>query len=165
MKNLNINEVKDFLSPILIGFLAAYFGSLFALRKFKREKVWDERRAAYKEVIESLEELIYWSEQTRASHCCEPTIGGEAKFEESLRKIAKFSATGNLIFSKEFQDTLEDTNNLIFKVRFQIKEESLPDLDTERGHAEWLFILANGIRESVEPNLKKLIKIAKNELS
>lgn len=115
---------------MLVGFLAAYYGSVLALRKFKQEKTWNERREAYKEVIESLEELIHWSEQIRASHCCEPTIGGNANFDDALRRISKFSATGSLVFSEEFQTVLEKTNTQISKVRFEVNEESKPDMHT-----------------------------------
>jgi hypothetical protein len=160
---LDIDDLLKYISPIIVGFLAAYFGSVLALRKFKREKVWDERRAAYKDVIESFEELIHWSEQVRASHCCEPTIGGEAKFDESLRKISKFSATGSLIFSKKFQEILEQANKNISRVRFKIDEESKPDQYTEAGSSEWYFFLANEIRNIVEDCLPKLIDIAKSE--
>lgn len=158
-----MEDLLKFISPIIVGFLAAYFGSLLALRKFKREKVWDERRAAYKDVIESFEELIHWSEQVRAYHCCEPTIGGEAKFDESLRKISKFSATGSFIFSKKFQEILEQANENISRVRFKIDEESKPDQYTEAGSAEWYFVLANEIRSIVKDCLPKLIAIAKSE--
>ncbi len=100
---MEIDEISKFLSPITVGFIAAFLGSKFALDKFKKEKLWDERRAIYKEIIESFEELVYWSEYERASHFCEPTIEGDIKFHESLRTISKYSATGSLLLSDEFQ--------------------------------------------------------------
>ncbi len=144
--------------------MAAYFASKFAIRKFKEEKVWDERRESYKEVIEAFEELIHWAEQVRASHCCEPTIEGESVFYQPLRKISKFSATGGLIFSKEFHSIVKETNTKVSKIRFKIDEESQPDMNTDKDRAEWSFILAGEIREVIESNLPKLIEVATNEM-
>ncbi len=161
---MEIDEISKFLSPITVGFIAAYLGSKLALEKFKKEKLWDERRSIYKEVIESFEELIHWSEYVRASHCCEPTIEEKIKFDESLRIISKHSVTGGLLLSQEFQETLEKANTQLHRVRFQINEESLPDLNTDRGRDEWLFILSSEIRKVVDEYMPKLISIAKNEI-
>jgi hypothetical protein len=145
---LEYAEFFKWFNPIVVGFISAASASLLTLRKFKQEKVWDERKSAYKEVIESIEELIYWSEQIRANHCCEPTIGVEANFDSSIRKISKFSATGSLIFSADFQKDLEQANSKIHRLIFEIDEESKPDLGSEREMADWDFSLANGIRKS-----------------
>lgn len=160
---MNYEELFKWITPIVVGFCSALFASQLALRKFKSEKTWDERRSAYKEVIESLEELIHWAEQVRATHCCEPTIDGEALFYESLRNISKFSLTGSLIFSTKFQAILEKTNADIHRARFEIDEESRFDLDSEREMHEWRFILTNAIRKIAEDNLPKLISVARSE--
>lgn len=159
-----IDEISKFLSPITVGFIAAFLGSKLALDKFKKEKLWDERRATYKEIIESFEELAYWSEYVRASHCCEPTIEGDIKFDASLRVISKYSATGSLLLSNEFQKTLEKANSRLHQIRFQINEESLPDMGSERESAEWLFILAKEVSGVVGEYLPVLIAVAKNEV-
>ena len=160
---MNYEEIPKWLTSIVIGLASAWFASWLALRKFKNEKTWDERRAAYKDVIESFEELAHWSEQVRASHCCEPTIGGEAKFDESLRNISKYSATGSLLFSPKFQEILEGANAKLHRVRFQIDDESKPDMGSEREMTEWYFILAKEIRSIVDNSLPKLIETARNE--
>lgn len=125
--------------------------------------MWDERRATYKDVIESIEEIIHWSEHIRASHYCEPTIGSEGNLDESLRKLARFSTTGSLIFSDEFHSTLKDANLRIHRLMFEIDEESKPDCESKREMAEWRFSLANEIREVLEERLPKLIAVAKSE--
>lgn len=160
---MNYEELFKWITPIVVGLGSSFIASWLALRKFKSEITWDERRATYKDVIESFEELIHWAEQVRATHCCEPTISGEAKFYESLRCISKFSATGSLIFSSEFQEILEQANSQLHKIRFQIDDESRPDLGSEKEMAEWYFTLANEIRIIVEDSLPKLINIAKSE--
>ena len=161
---MEIDEISKFLSPITVGFLAAYLGSLLALKKFKKEKLWDERRLIYKEVIEAFEELQAWSEYMRASHCCEPTIDVNTNFDESLRIISKCSAIGGLFLSIEFQKVLEEANLKLSQTRFQVKEESMPDMDSERGRADWTFILAKEISEVVGQYLPRLISLAKLEI-
>jgi hypothetical protein len=162
---LDIEVFFKWFTPIVVGLISAYFASSLALKKFKKEKVWDERRSAYKEVIESIEEIIHWAEQVRASHCCEPTIGGEANVDEPLRKLAKYSVTGSLIFSDEFHNLLKDANLKIHRLRFEIDDESKPDVGSEREMAEWNFQLANGIRKVLEECLLKLISVTKSERS
>jgi hypothetical protein len=160
---LSTAEFFKWFTPIIVGLISAYAASSLALKKFKKEKVWDERRAAYKEVIESIEEIIHWSEQVRASHCCEPTIGREGDLDGSLRNLAKYSATGALIFSDKFHEVLTDANSRIHRIMFQIDDESKPDLDSEREMAEWNFVLANEIRKVLEECLPELIRVAKSE--
>lgn len=161
---MEIDAISKYLSPIAVGFIAAYLGSILALNKFKKEKLWEERRSIYKEIIEAFEELLYWSEYVRASHCCEPTIEGDIKFDESLRVIAKHSSTGGLFLSEDFQKKLEEAHVKLHRTRFQINEESLPDMNSERGQSEWMFVLSKEIRDVVSNFLPKLITIAKNEI-
>lgn len=161
---MQIDEIYKYLSPITVGFVAAYLGSRLALNKFKQEKLWDERRAIYKEIIEAFEELGCWSEYIRASHCCEPTIEVNVKFDEPLRIISKHGATGGLFLSENFQIILKEANIKLSQTRFQINEESMPDMYSEQGRAEWLFVLSNQIREVVDHYLPKLISIAKKEI-
>lgn len=161
---MDIGEMSKYLAQIAAIFLAAYLGSFLALKKFKKEKLWDERKAIYKEVIEAFEELKMWSEYMQASHCCEPTINVNFEFYEALRVISKRSAIGGLFLSEEFQKVLEEADVRLSQTRFQINEESMPDMDSERGRAEWLFILAREINEVVNEYLLKLISIAKEEM-
>lgn len=161
---LDINTLLKFLSPVSVGLLAAFFSTKFAIRKFKEEKVWDERRGSYKEVIEAFEELLHWAEQTRAIHCCEPIIGRDANFDGALRMISKFASTGDLLFSDEFSAIVKETNIQIAQLRFSIDDESQPDMDDERAISEWNFILSNKIRPIVEERLPMLIDVAKSEI-
>ncbi|WP_321493379.1 hypothetical protein [uncultured Desulfobacter sp.] len=161
---MEIDEISKYLSPITVGFIAAYFGSLLALNKSKKEKLWDERKAIYKEIIEAFEELGGWSEYTRACYSCEPTIDVNVNFDEPLRVISKRSAIGSLFLSEAFQKVLEEANIKLGQTRFQINEESMPDMYSEQGRAEWSLILSREIREIVDNYLPKLISIAKKEI-
>jgi hypothetical protein len=157
---MDIDLLSKYLAPVTVGFVAAYLGSQLALSKFKKETIWFERRKYYKEVIEAFEELVHWSEQVRASHFFEPTIGGEAKFQESLRLISKCRLTGGFLAATEFQQAVEELYTAIVKSRFKVEEESRRDSDTDQVRAEWNLIQADEIRVIVEKGLPKLIKIA-----
>jgi hypothetical protein len=68
------------------------------------------------------------------------------------------------MLSEKFQKTLEEANLKLHQTQFQINEESLPDMDSERGRDEWLFVLSKEIGGIVSEFLPKLITIAKNEI-
>lgn len=161
---MELGEISKYLSQITVGFVAAYLGSKLAINKFKQEKLWDERRFIYKEIIEAFEELGYWSEYIRASHCCEPTIEVSIQFDEPLRIISKHSATGDLFLSEGFQIILKEANIKLSQTRFQINEGRMQDENSEQVRAEWLFELSKEIREVVDSYLPKLISIAKKEI-
>ncbi|CAM5195084.1 hypothetical protein [Alishewanella longhuensis] len=161
---MEIDAISSFLAPITVGFIAAYLGSRLALSKFKKEKLRDERKEIYKEIIEAFEELSCWSEYQRASHCCESTINVDVKYDEPLRVISKRSAIGGLFLSDAFQKRLSQANEKLVNIRFEIHEDSMPDMYTAEGRAEWLFTLAVGVKKIVDEHLLELISIARSEM-
>lgn len=46
------------ITPIIIGFISAYIGSVLAIRKFKKEKLWERREKAYTEIIYALYDIL-----------------------------------------------------------------------------------------------------------
>lgn len=156
-------EIAKLVSPIVVGFLSAYAASLIALNKFKKEKFWDERRSAYAKVVGAFEELLYWAEQERAAHCCEPYISVVSDPEGALREIRRYSQIGSLQFSEQFYEKLKEADIAITRAEFDVDQESHGDNDEQSQH-EWRFIRANMIREIVEDSLPSLLRLAKNEL-
>lgn len=156
-------EITKLASPLVVGFLSAYGASLIALKKFKKEKFWDERRNAYAKVVGAFEELLYWAEQERAAHCCEPYISVASDPASALREIRRYSKIGSLQFSERFYEKLRKADIAISRAEFEIDEESIGDNDEQSQH-EWRFIRANTIREIVEGSLPVLLRLAKNEL-
>ena len=157
------NEILKWIMPILIGAISALIASTLALRKFKKEKTWDDRRRSYKDIIEAFEELIYWAEEVRSEHFLEPQIGAQAKYYESLRTLSKYNATGSFVLSKKFHEELQAAYSKIQRLRFEIEEERKPDMGDDHELAKWRLILAKGIREISEESLPKLILTANNE--
>ncbi len=155
--------LKLFVIPVALAFSSAYFGAWFAIKKYKEEKLWDERQKSYKAVINAFEELIHWAEQERAIYFCEPYNSVESKYEESLREISRYAEAGELTFPKEFHQAIVDTNNALFRFRFEVNEDSLGDMETERDCVELALISANGIARIIREYLPKLIQIAKED--
>lgn len=161
---MNYIEWIKLLAPILVGFGGAYFGSMLALNKFKKEKFWDERRSGYKNVVNAFEVLDCWSEVVRAESFCEPSRELDSKPEKSLREIEKYSKIGGMLFSAKFQKILVDTYCEISKMEFQVHNESLGDSDSDDKMREWRIVHATELRGIVSEALPKLIEVAKYDL-
>jgi len=161
---LELQEVFKYLFQMIVVFFGAYFGSQIALNKFKKEKLWEQKRAIYKEIIEAFEELGFWSQYIKASHYFEPTIEVNIQFDHSLRIISKHTATGALFLSDDFQIILKDANVRLNQVLFEVNEERRFDNGSEQSRAEWLLIMSKEIRVVIDSFLPKLISIAKKEI-
>ena len=160
---MTYDTLLEYAGTIIVGVASALLASHLALRRSSREKLWAEKRSAYVDAIESVEELLYWSEVTRAVHCCEPVVGVETKFDESLRKLSKLSKTGSLIYSNRFHGRLVQVYDELRSAQFEIDEESKGDWDSEAKMSEWSFILANNVRAILEEQLPHLIEVARRE--
>ena len=157
-------EILKLVLPIVWAFLAAFLASFLSLKKFKREKYWDEKYHAYKNVIESLEEILHWAEQARAEHCSEDLINVEADFEGSLRNIRKYTLIGSLLFSEEFLKELNALHHEITMLRSKIHEESMMDIMNEPEYAKWNFALSVEVKNIVKDRLPYIINEAKKEI-
>jgi hypothetical protein len=47
--------------------LAAFIGSFLALRKYKKEKIWQEKYNAYKEILAAIQNMKHWADETYGS--------------------------------------------------------------------------------------------------
>lgn len=157
-------EIFKAISPLLVGFISAYFGSLFALKKFKNEKFWDERRASYADVIHALEEILHWAEIVRAESYCEPCSNIAPKDDEALRKISKYAVIGELIFSNQFHILLKDIDHQIKKITYEVDDATLGFRETAQEAQQTYCFFAIEIRNIVNEALPQLIKLAKEEL-
>lgn len=153
----------EFLSSIIIGLLSALIGSYLAFWKFKKEKLWDERKAIYKEVIVAFEELGSWAEDRRASLCCESTINVDFNYSESLRTISKWSAIGSLFLSSGFQSSLNEAYEKIEKLNFQAHEDAMSESDNPERSADVSRDAAVSMKKIICEYLPKLISEAREE--
>ena len=156
-------EIGKMFVPIVGATVGAYFASRWTLSKAKKERFWDERRSSYRTVINAFEELGFFCDQSRAEHCCEPTLNIETKVDESLRTISKYSVTGFLVFSTKFYDVLVEANKEILQAIYKTDEEKKPDRGDERAESEWRFVLANELGSVITKFTPQLVEIAKSE--
>jgi hypothetical protein len=147
---------------VLISFLSAYGASLLAYGKFKRERNWDERTKAYSTVLDAIEEMLFWCEQARAEHCCEPFNGTATDFEANHRTLIRATAFGEVLFSTEFLSGVKKADLALAQAIYDANEESR-ELCSPREIATAHYHRAIAIREALTPHFVELSKIAKAE--
>ncbi len=99
-------EIPSWLITFFVTLLAAFWGSQLALRKFKKEKLWQEKYNSYQEVLNALEALILWADETYSSNKLIPTIGtstleGIQSFPAARLVLAKTTCIGKLLISTD----------------------------------------------------------------
>jgi hypothetical protein len=59
---INLNLLKDVLIPMFI----VWAGIFLAIRKFKTERLWQDKYSVYQELLNSIEAMRFWAEQAAA---------------------------------------------------------------------------------------------------
>lgn len=122
---LNINLFKD----VLIPMVAAYAAIWLALKKFKKERLWQEKYAAYQEVLASIEALSFWAEQAVAEGSMLPTLQGAAvtslqdDYSNAKRRLVKHATIGRLLLSPKMIEFLERVNEELFQEAYRANED------------------------------------------
>ncbi len=163
------NWIISLFATFLAAFLAAFFGYFIAVKKFKKEKLWQEKYKMYQDILSSLEAMLIWADETYCYNKMIPTIGLKTieknkliSFAEARRNIAKISCIGQLIISDGVITELNLLQSELWNEDFRAKEENYhPDTIEER---EVIAEHVELIRKIVEPRLKKIIKYAKIDL-
>lgn len=158
----SINPFKD----VFLPFAIAWLGFWLASRKFKKEKMWQEKYDVYKEIVSSAEAISYWSEQARNESVMLPTIGwfdGKKPHEfyaEAKRRLTKHAAVGNLLISKECVDLLSAFLSEIFKEEFRAEDERSHDQNDD----EDFRVHVSEINKIAMQYLPKIIDKARKDL-
>ncbi|HIF9125385.1 hypothetical protein I3256_10415 [Photobacterium damselae] len=155
-------EVFKIVVPLVGSFLGALFGAYLTLSRFKKEKIWDEKRELYSRVIIALEDITYWAEQVRSKHCCEYTSRLDSNIDESMRDIQKLTASGRLVMNDTFYSLLVSVNNSLQSENIKTYEAAQEEFD--KPQSDHLFRHAIRVRDIAEEHLPKLIKAAKRDL-
>lgn len=150
-----MDPVASFVTPIVIGFISAFFGSLVAFRKFKAEKMWERKEKAYVEIIDSLYNLLRHCEVHKEDYG-QGTGLSDAKLYElrnnynsAFWAIKKSTDIGAFIISTRAHNVLKELNN-----RGKLDWDSNPSFDIYE-HEYQHFQTA----------LNQIVQIAKIELS
>jgi hypothetical protein len=63
-------SLLSWLSSFAAQLLAAFIGSFLALRKYKKETIWQEKYNAYKEILAAIQNMKHWADETYGSCLC-----------------------------------------------------------------------------------------------
>jgi len=162
-----MSEIPSWLITFFVTLLAAYFGSLLALNKFKIEKLWQEKYNSYQEILNALEALILWANETYCSNKLIPSIGtskleGVLSFPEARRVLAKNTCIGKLLISSEVITELESLEQELWDEQFRADEECFhPNTFEEQ---DFYATHAENVKNIVQPRLDKIVNFAKTDL-
>lgn len=139
---------------MFVGFISAFIGSLLAIVKFKKEKLWERKEKAYTEIIDSLYDLLQhceirkkdYGQGTGLSVSKEIEIG--EKFNQAFWKIKKSTDVGAFIISHEAHKVLTE-----LKEREELNWNENPS-----------FELYEHEYQHFQGALNKIVQIAKAEL-
>lgn len=159
--------IPNWLITFFVTLLAAFFGSLVALKKFKKEKLWQEKYNSYQEVLNALEAIILWADQTYCSYKLIPSIGTSTlddiqSFPAARRVLAKTTCIGKLLISKDAITELESIEQELWDEQFRASEECF-HLNTWE-EQEFYATHAENIKNIVKPRLDKIISYARSDL-
>jgi len=159
----SINLFKDLLVPAM----AALIGFWLATRKFKNERLWQEKYAAYQRVFASIEAIRYWGDEISTDVHMLPSIGwfGGKKpndfYAEAKREVAKQCQIGTVLLAPEFVDMLAKFQSELFHKAHQASVDFQPNEQDD----EFAFgAHAAEVRNLVDEYLPNLIGLARNDL-
>lgn len=164
-----MNELfKVTVTTLILPFIAAFFGSLIAMLKFKKERLWQEKYKAYQEILNSAETIKLWATEMARSSYLMPTINffdGKKPYEaysEARRQVSKYICVGKLLISEDVRERLEKMENEIYSEEFRANEDDFTDDPSEK---ERLFGQhARKIERIIDKYLPDIIKNAKSDL-
>jgi len=162
-------EIPSWFISFCTTMLAAFFGYLIAVKKFKKEKLWQEKYESYQDVLSALEAMVLWANETYCIEKMIPTKGTSAangdkwlSFSEARRVIAKTSCIGKLLLCDEVISELEALESELWEENFRAGEENYYPNTFEESEA--MSKHANNIEKIVSPRLEKIISYAKKDL-
>jgi hypothetical protein len=159
----SINLVKDILVPAI----AAISGLALATRKFKRERLWQEKYAAYQRILASIEAIRHWGDEVSSEVHMLPTIGSfDGKeptefYADAKREVAKQVSIGTILLSKSFVEELSKFQTELFQQIYDANEEWHED-EQEAHHA--LGAHASRVRGIADNYLGRLIELSRKDL-
>jgi len=162
-------EIPDWSISLSTTLLAAFSGYLIAVKKFKKEKLWEEKYLSYQNVLSALETMLLWASETYCTHKLIPTKGTQElnngkwlSFSEAKRIIAKTSCIGKLLLCQEVISELEMLESELWEENFRADDENYYPNTIEEHEA--IAKHARNIENIVSPRLKRIIVFAKKDL-
>lgn len=147
---------------------AAYW---LAVRKFKKEHLWQEKYSAYQEILCATEVMECGIDEEKNKAMMLPTIrlfDGKKSLEfcmQARRQIAKQVSIGKLLISDDAVEKLKHFQDEISLEYFRLENESstVPD-DEEDEEREWGLHFQK-LKNIIEKYLPEFIKLARKDLA
>lgn len=162
-------EIPGWLISFFTTLLAVFFGYLIAVKKFKKEKLWQEKYEAYQDILSALEVMILWANETYCSEKMIPTKGTHAvgggkwqSFSEARRTIAKSACIGKLLLPKKVIEKLDVLERDLWDEDFRADDEMYHPNTHEESEA--MANHARNIENLVQPRLEAIIEFARRDL-
>ena len=163
-------EIPIWVISFFTALIATYFGYLIAVKKFKKEKIWQEKYQSYQDILSALEAMMLWSNETYCRQKMIPTKGTRVldgdnwkSFSEARRIIAKASCIGQLLLPENVVEELNELESELWNENFRADEENYYPNTFEESEA--IAEHADNISKIIEPRLKKIIDYAKRDLA
>lgn len=159
----SINLFKDIFVPAT----AALVALALATRKFRHERLWLEKYAAYQRVLESIEAIRYWGNETSSEVHMLPTVGwfngkdAHDFYSEAKREVAKQTSIGTVLLAEAFVAELCAFQTDLFQQTYDASEEYNED---EREAHFALGDHASKVQKIADKYLPNLIRIARSDL-
>jgi hypothetical protein len=153
------NDLVKFLASLLAVVIAAYLGSLLALRRTKRERRWQAKYDAYRHILAAVEDMRFWAEETHAANLCLPAAGGDVmkeagqQFERAKKDLWGYVHVGRLVISEKATTCLEDLLSKIAHEEFAFEDDAVENSEYPGALAAHCDRLGGIIRPSFAPLL------------
>jgi hypothetical protein len=158
-----ISPFKDVFVPAI----AALVGFWLATRKFRHERLWQEKYVAYQRILGAMEAMRFWAHETADSSHALPTIGwydGKSEqqfYAEAQREISKQTSIGSLLLPEGVVIELRALEGEVFRAEFSFGEDRTGD---HREDADLHAKLAAEIVKIVEARIASVVRLARADL-
>ena len=162
-------EIPLWLISFFTALSATFFGYLIAVKKFKNEKIWQEKYQAYQNILSALETMLLWANDTYCENKFLPTIGTDKlpftewqSFSNARREIFKSSCIGKLLLPDEVVIELNNLESKLWDEDMNASDDYCSSDKHQR--SEMLAEHARNIENIIQPRLKNIISYAKKDL-
>lgn len=135
--NFSVEIVKG-----AIVLVSAFLGVHLALQKYKSEKRWESRHAAYQDILRAISDIDAWVEESYASSKLLPGLTGEKLSEQGSRYHAarhslwRQAKVGSLLLAPSSIGALNDLVTDVEGERIRLDHEPADDSNRDEVLAE-----------------------------
>lgn len=157
--------MEDNLNKIGLLAIAAFLGAYFAGRRYMREKRWEAKYQAYRDIFESIHKLKYWSEQNYLKLHELPTRSSDKfkemalSYSEAHENLWRYSHVAGITISDKSSKNLAELLVKIDSADFYYYDERNPD-----NYEEVFIRYFELITEAIDEHLPKITKLSKRDL-